>query len=251
MRDRVEALQVVTLAARTILECSGEIYRAEDTVRRISAELGFETAEVLCFPTGFTLTVTTPDGESTTRTVRVSERSIQLAALDEVNRVSRAVVDDAMTAPEALQALKSLRSRPAPNPWFMALAYALSAGFFSVMFSGGVREFAFSFLAGFLLQAVMPHLRRWNAPTPLLSLAGGMLAAGLSLLVLAAFGGGNQEAVIAGVIMPLLPGLAMTNAVRDTMRGDLVAGMARSTEALLSAVMLAAGVAIVIMGVSA
>jgi uncharacterized membrane protein YjjP (DUF1212 family) len=65
--------------------------------------------------------------------------------------------------------------------------------------------------------------------------------------VLLGVAGGNQEAVISGAIMPLLPGLAITNAVRDTMRGDLVAGMARTTEALLSAVLLAAGVAVALM----
>ncbi len=249
MQHQAEALQVVSLAAQTILECSGEIYRAEDTVLRISTALGFAEAQVLCFPTGFTLTVTAPDGDSASRTVRIRERNIELASLDEVNRISRAVVSGVMDAPSALRALNGLRSQPAPNPWFMALAYAASAGFFSVMFSGGLREFVFSFIAGFILQGIMPHLKRWNAPTPLTSLAGGMLSAGLSLMLLALFGGGNQEAVISGVIMPLLPGLAMTNAVRDTMRGDLVAGMARSIEALMSAIMLAAGVAIVLMGV--
>jgi len=43
--------------------------------------------------------------------------------------------------------------------------------------------------------------------------------------------------------MPLLPGLAMTNAVRDTIRGDLISGLARSAEALISAILLSAGVA--------
>ncbi len=249
MLDQAVALEVVTLAAQTILECSGEIYRAEDTALRLSAALGFQRAEALCFPTGFTLTLTAPGGDSVSRTVRVRERSIQLTTLDEVNRVSRGVASGAMDAQAALRALTSLRAQPGPNPWFLAFAYALSAGLFAVMFSGGLREFIFSFVAGFLLQSAMPRLKRWNAPTPLTALAGGMLSAGLSLLMLRVFGGGNQEAVISGVIMPLLPGLAMTNAVRDTMRGDLVAGMARSTEALMSAVMLAAGVAIVLMGV--
>ena len=46
-------------------------------------------------------------------------------------------------------------------------------------------------------------------------------------------------------MMPLLPGLAMTNAIRDTIRGDLISGIVRATEALLVASSLAAGAGIV------
>ena len=46
--------------------------------------------------------------------------------------------------------------------------------------------------------------------------------------------------------MPLLPGLAMTNAIRDTMRGDLVSGVARGAEALLVAVALGTGAGLVL-----
>ena len=52
--------------------------------------------------------------------------------------------------------------------------------------------------------------------------------------------------IIIGAIMPLLPGLAMTNAIRDTMRGDLVSGVARGAEALLVAVALGTGAGLVL-----
>ena len=44
--------------------------------------------------------------------------------------------------------------------------------------------------------------------------------------------------------MPLLPGLSLTNAIRDTVVGDLVSGTARFTEAVIVAGSLAAGVAV-------
>ena len=49
-------------------------------------------------------------------------------------------------------------------------------------------------------------------------------------------------AAIIGGIMPLLSGLAMTTAVRDTVYGDLVSGMARALEAMLLATAVAIGV---------
>ena len=53
---------------------------------------------------------------------------------------------------------------------------------------------------------------------------------------------GDYNIIIAGAVLPLLPGLAMTVAIRDTMRGDLVSGVARIAEALLSAACVAVDV---------
>ena len=49
------------------------------------------------------------------------------------------------------------------------------------------------------------------------------------------------EESVAACLMPLLPGLAMTNAVQDTMRGDMVSGISSATNAVLTASMIAGG----------
>jgi uncharacterized membrane protein YjjP (DUF1212 family) len=46
--------------------------------------------------------------------------------------------------------------------------------------------------------------------------------------------------------MPLVPGVAITNSLRDAMNGDLIASTGRAMEALLSALAIAAGVALVL-----
>ena len=68
----------------------------------------------------------------------------------------------------------------------------------------------------------------------------------LALLSTLLFPGVVIEPVIGGAIMPLLPGLAVTNAMRDTIRGDLVSGGARVIEAILSVMMLAAGIGLML-----
>ena len=57
---------------------------------------------------------------------------------------------------------------------------------------------------------------------------------------------GNINIIIIGSLMNLLPGLAMTNAIRDTMTGDLVSGVARFADVLLIALSLAGGVGVVL-----
>ena len=50
------------------------------------------------------------------------------------------------------------------------------------------------------------------------------------------------EPVIAGSIMTMLPGVALTNAIRDTLQGDYVSGTARLVEAFVIAASLAVGI---------
>lgn len=48
--------------------------------------------------------------------------------------------------------------------------------------------------------------------------------------------------IIIGSIMPLVPGLAITNSFRDIMAGHLISGVARATEALFVAGAIGGGI---------
>ena len=49
------------------------------------------------------------------------------------------------------------------------------------------------------------------------------------------------DKVIIGNIMSLVPGIGLTNALRDLFTGDSIAGLLRSIEAVLTALAIAAG----------
>ena len=55
----------------------------------------------------------------------------------------------------------------------------------------------------------------------------------------------NYSIVIIGSVMPLVPGVPLTNAVRDLLAGHILSGIARATEALLTAVAIGMGIACV------
>ena len=74
-------------------------------------------------------------------------------------------------------------------------------------------------------------------------LMGGVLCALIPLLFHGLTGLGVTEAMIASAIMPLVPGLSMTNAVQDILRGDMVSGVAHGARAVMVAALLAGGAA--------
>jgi len=52
--------------------------------------------------------------------------------------------------------------------------------------------------------------------------------------------------IIAGCIMLFVPGVAITNSIRDFLSGDMVSGLGRMAEAFITAVSLAAGAGIIL-----
>ena len=96
------------------------------------------------------------------------------------------------------------------------------------------------------MQWVLTPLGKMKVPPLISSMIAGALTTLLALLGARVIADVNIEPIISGAIMPLLPGLATTNAMRDTIRGDLVSGGARLGEAILSVMMLAAGIGLML-----
>ena len=59
--------------------------------------------------------------------------------------------------------------------------------------------------------------------------------------------GENLDAVTIGTLMVLVPGMALTNAMREIMAGDIISGLSRTAEVILVATAIALGTAIPLM----
>ncbi|HIF1435584.1 hypothetical protein BU183_12295, partial [Enterococcus faecium] len=57
--------------------------------------------------------------------------------------------------------------------------------------------------------------------------------------------GSNQDLIIIGCVMPLVPGVQITNAIRDLLAGHYVSGVSRGTEAMMTATMIGFAIAFI------
>ena len=245
--DAQQMLAIAGLAARLMLQNGAETYRVEDTVLRMGCSFGFSGIDALAFSTGIVISIS---GEPCHQAVvrRVSRRNTNLTIVDEVNALSRRVAAGNLTMQETWDALKEIEKTPSTKPWQMVLCAGTAAGLFAVMFGGGALEFAVAMVCGLLGQIVGYLFRKEDLQLVLSSLFGGAVSAIVSMgaFFLFRLDMSSLESIISGAILPLMSGLMMTNAVRDTMRGDLVSGLGRGAEALLVAVMVAVGIGVVI-----
>ncbi len=237
--------RLVRLAAQIMLESGGEIYRVEETTQRICASLGMPEVDVIAIPTGIFISVETPDRQMSTTVKRIRSRITDLSRISQVNQISREITAGSLAPDQAMLRLEDLRCRTLPF-WRQALSAALSAGFFALLFGGGWFEFLAALLCGLAIQTVRRYVAGDYQSHVLFSLLGGMTATLVALLLTGLMQADSLGIIITGAIMPLVPGLAMTHAVRDTMRGDLVSGVTGAAEALLTAILIAVGVGLVL-----
>ena len=71
------------------------------------------------------------------------------------------------------------------------------------------------------------------------------LAGALGALLLVLLGlGRDVDTITIGVFMVLVPGIALTNAMREIMAGDIISGLSRAAEAILTGAAIALGAAL-------
>ncbi len=242
--DQKQYMRPLELAGRLIMENGGETYRVEETVNRMGAAFGLKGVESFAVPSGIFLSFECDDGSTETAVLRVHRGDTDLERVDEVNRISRQVEAGELNCEEALEALEEIAGENRiQSPALRMAAAAVCSGGFAVMFGGTWKDFLFSSLLGLFIEGITELLRRHHLQSMVSLLFGSFLATLIPICVSALLPGLSlvTEAIIAGALMPMLPGLAMTNAVSDTMRGDLMSGISHFAEAVLTAALVAGG----------
>ncbi|MCY9590841.1 threonine/serine exporter [Paenibacillus chitinolyticus] len=236
-------VDVCLLAGKIMLQNGGETYRVEDTMTRIAASYGLHHTHSFVTPTGIIFSV---DGSDPTKLVRISTRSTDLHKVTLVNGLSRKISNGELDLQEAHRLLLKVdRANLAYPVAIQIAAAAVSSGCFTIMFNGGWPDFLPAVVTGGLgfIGFLIFHryvLIKFVAEF-LASFIIGMLA---SLFIWTGLGQ-ELDKIIIGSVMPLVPGLLITNAVRDLMAGHLVSGLSKGAEAFLTAFAIGAGIAVV------
>ncbi|MBR5302887.1 MAG: threonine/serine exporter family protein [Clostridia bacterium] len=232
-----QKIHLICLAAQMVLENGGETYRVEETGMRMAAGLGLDDVNIVAFPTSIFVNV---NGHSRIR--RIIHRGANTSRLAQINDVSRRVEHGELDIDEAEAALAAIAADPGWRQSTLIVTYGISACSFSLLFGGSWGALFAALIVGMLIQAIQPLFAQLAMGKLLFNFCGGFIGALLCQLSAHISAAINVNAAIIGAIMPMLTGLLMTTAVRDTMYGDLISGIARAVEALLLAGCVALGV---------
>jgi uncharacterized membrane protein YjjP (DUF1212 family) len=238
-----KVLRVCLLAGRIMMKSGAETYRVEDTMTRIASAYGITEAHSFVTPTGIIVSL---QGVSPTQLVRISNRTTDLEKVARVNGISRQIADGSLDMDEAYTLLKELEIAQLLFPnWLQIAAAAIVSGAFLIMFKGVWTDFFPALLiggVGYSSLLIIQHYTKVKFFAEFIS----SLIIGILAFQLVGIGVGEElDKIIIGSVMPLVPGLLITNAVRDLMVGHFVSGLSKGAEAFLTAFAIGAGVAVV------
>lgn len=236
--NKTKVLVIATNAGRILLESGAETYRVEGTIRTIANHYGYNINSYATL-TGIISTIEDKDGNYTTNTLRINKRTMNLDKIHKIYEVSKNIEN--FTIDELEKNLNSIEEEKGYKYSTNLIAYALSAGSFTLLFGGNMRDFLGSCLIGIVIYLYLNLLSPFDINKFFVSGLGGAIIALLGIIFYKSSFIFSKDLTIIGSMMLLVPGMALTNALRDIINGDLMAGIARGLEAFFIATSLAVG----------
>lgn len=268
------ALELVTRIGEVLLKNGGEIFRVQQTMQLVAKAYGIPGFQVYVLANGLfvsmqeegrTITWPVESGDaagqehlfgqehlasqahlaSQVRYVPLS--SVHLGRVAAVNNLSREIVAQKYTVEEASRKIEQIDKLPFTSNAVQTLMSGLGAGAFCILFGGSLLDSAAAFLSGLVLWIFVLFLTARGANKIMVNILASALVTAMGVLFFHLFSfGDSMDMIVIGSIVPLLPGVPLTNSIRDYLNGDYLSGTIRMIDAVLVACCIALGVGIVL-----
>jgi len=243
----IDVKRVVDLAleaGRILLKNGGEIFRVEETIQHICRRFHVEDVEIFTLSHGIFMSAEDESGDAYTKVRHVPLSGTHLGIVAEVNELSREISAGQVGIDEAFDRLEEIEKMPAKREYFQVIAAGTGSFTFAILLKSTLAESMVAFVIGCIIHIWVLLAKRLNFSKIIVNIIGGVIMTALAILVLHMHGSGGLrlEGMITGSIMPLIPGVAFVNAIRDIADSDFLSGTVRMIDALLVFVYIAIGV---------
>ena len=243
--DYDKLVYMVSEMGYRLMESGAEIYRVEESVQRLLEAYGAPRGEVFAIPNCIIVSLTTPEGRLLTQLRRMPPHGTDIYLLEKYNGLCRQLCRQAPPFEQALRRMRAIaRLHVVYSLPVRLAAHFLGCGMFTLFYGGTLADGVCGGLCGVVIGLCSALMGRFDANQFFKTVAGGAVSA-LAAVALTTLGlGDNRDLMIIGALMALVPGIAITNAMRDVMAGDMVAGISKAAEALLIGAAIALGTAL-------
>lgn len=246
-KDNIHAIiQLAAETGRIVLENGGETQRVEDTVQHVCELFGVKSASCFATPTGIMLSAIDTDGHTASLIKRIHSRTTNLEKISKIKQLVYGQQIEKITTEWFELQLKQIDLTKQYSKRINIMAACFGAGCFTIVYGGNFHDFPIAFAIGGIIKSTSLFLSRYNVNSFFINVICGAITAWLALFSVHYLFGDNPNEIIIGALMLLVPGLAITNAIRDTILGDILSGTARAVEAFLVAVAIAVGAGVVL-----
>lgn len=242
--DVKKVVDIALEAGRILLKNGAEIFRVEETITRICHRFHVEHVDIFTLSHGIFISAENGLEEAYTKVKHVPLSAPHLGIVAEVNDLSREISGGYVSMEEAEERLKEIDRIPPKKDYFQILAAGVGSGFFGYLLGATALESMIAFCIGCILYMWVLAGKKHNMSKIIINIVGGVIITTLAICAkhVPIFGEVKMEGMIIGSIMPLVPGVAFVNAIRDIADSDFLSGTVRMIDAILVFVYIAIGV---------
>lgn len=231
------------LVGEIMLKNGAETYIVEKTMDKLLKTTNMKHIETVVMTTSIIVTLSDPSIEHITAVSRIHERITNLNRIYNVNILVNQYCNNEIDLEDLFHKLKYLKKFNQYNYLLKSLALILIPPAFTIMLNGTWIDALSATICGLIL-VLLNKIFKLVETNDFIKNAFTMLVITIISVILNKLIGSNVESVIIGVMMPYVPGIAITNAARDTLSADYMSGAARLLDALIQAFAVAIGVLI-------
>ena len=234
-------IDTAALAGTLMLENGAEIYRVEETIDYMLKTSGLKTSEAFVVSTGIMISLDDPSIDALTVIRRVNRGATNLNVVAQVNDISRKFYKKVISLEEAFSQLKHLDKTQYPW-WLKDICTIFVVASFAGMYGGNGYDMLATAIVGIFLAAWLHAGKKIGLNSLIKDLTASVVISVMASVMVHIGVGMHFDRIIIGAIMVLVPGAAITNAIRDTLHGDYTSGNANILQAFAEAAMIALGV---------
>lgn len=247
LQEAEEGAACILQAGCLLMSGGAEVYRVEETMTRMGYSIpGVEYCTSYVTVTGIICSVVV-GGQTVTRMARIRSQSRNLSLVSAVNALSREAEQNHYESVVLWKKLKQIQKIPDYSDGMKTLWGAIGAAGFVIFFGGGFQELGFVFLIGLVVRYGSVLCGKMKINEFFVNMFLSFLAAVLAVLFHHIDPEASVSIMIISSIMLLVPGLMITNALRDSVMGEPLSAVVLLMQALLIAGAIAVGV---LMGLS-
>jgi uncharacterized membrane protein YjjP (DUF1212 family) len=229
--ERVRArVGFVIELARRLHQYGAAAPRLEQAIGNAAQRIGL-ACEVLSTPTSIVLSFSAPEGDGiadVTQVVRIAPGDVNLTRLCRADEIADRVADVTLDPRRGLAQLREL-GRPLSRGalWATVVSYGLSAGAIAVLFRNAWQDAAAAGVIGLLIGGIVVA----GYGRPRLAVASDAIAALVATFIATMISAWlvplALKLVVLSALIVLVPGMSLTNAVRELTSQHLASGVAR------------------------
>lgn len=239
-------LSLILDIGENLLISGAEVNRVEDTIKRIAHAYGFIKTDVFTITSSIVVTVKINQTEILTQTRRITGYQTNMQNIEKLNALSRRICKEPLSINVLDQMINEIKQSPCYSNTSVFLLYGVISCAFSLFYGGNLQDAGVAFLCGLILKCTL-DLGKSLGIQPMVLTVLCSFVAGYSAMFLVRLGVGvNFDKIVIGNIMLLIPGVSFTVSLRDMISGDTISGLLGLCEAVLKALAIAIGFALVI-----